>query len=775
MATAGHPEARSKDAKTSFEPLIPTSADAEEIPVDKVEGMPDVAGAARRLQVGRQALHPRGADHRSGRDRLSRRPAQGQGRARNRRRDTAGEPTTPKKDDAAKPADAPQIKEREAADQRDRGRRHRHPRRPLLGADLRISSASGSSCPSPSNGDFVANAVDVLAGGNDLISLRSRGTSARPFEVVDQIQRDADGAVPGQREGARGQAQGDRGQDQGAPAEQGRAPSRLTAEQSQAIDNFRGEMLRTRQQLREVQLALRQDIDRLKAELEFFDIALHPDPRRDRRRSCWASCASTGASADPARLSERRTRAMHSKGVISLMAVTALSVVVAAAVSFTGGAVAAVDPLVGKPVLPAVAAKLGDIGKVVVKRVGGTATLRAPGQQLDGRGEGRLSRRCRQGATSCCSGLAEITYVEPKTAEPNLYKRLNVEDPSAEKSQSALVEVYDDARRRARRGDRGPAPDRRARRRQRRRLCAASRRRALLARARHARSRQRHRAVARPAHRRHRRASAPSQRCCSSPTAPRSPSPATSPRTNSRSRTCLPNRKLKSDTGVVEPATALQAFDLIGRQSRQRCRLPEGRRSTPRPTRPSTASRSRWSSRRSARPDWVAALSDGHGRRQGQGRGRHAEPALVALGLWHRALQGDRAPHQARRSARAAARSGGGRPGQIGDSAAAEDRERAGAGLALHRRLRARSRDPVLHRLRAHASRRSPRGRASAPTRSARHGTPPVAPPASAGQPCRSQVRLRLISAACRPIWGGTSPRTSGARRHGRDIVRRQD
>ena len=40
--------------------------------------------------------------------------------------------------------------------------------------------------------------------------------------------------------------------------------------------NFRGDMLRTRQQLRVVQRALRQDIDRLKAEVEFFDIAFIP-------------------------------------------------------------------------------------------------------------------------------------------------------------------------------------------------------------------------------------------------------------------------------------------------------------------------------------------------------------------------------------------------------------------------------------------------------------------------------------------------------------------
>ncbi len=45
--------------------------------------------------------------------------------------------------------------------------------------------------PTANNGDFVANAVEVLAGGNDLVGLRSRGTSARPFQVVDRIERDA--------------------------------------------------------------------------------------------------------------------------------------------------------------------------------------------------------------------------------------------------------------------------------------------------------------------------------------------------------------------------------------------------------------------------------------------------------------------------------------------------------------------------------------------------------------------------------------------------------
>src|SRR6185312_16490748 len=46
--------------------------------------------------------------------------------------------------------------------------------------------------PVANNGDFLANAVEVLAGGQDLVDLRSRGTVARPFVVVERIQRSAD-------------------------------------------------------------------------------------------------------------------------------------------------------------------------------------------------------------------------------------------------------------------------------------------------------------------------------------------------------------------------------------------------------------------------------------------------------------------------------------------------------------------------------------------------------------------------------------------------------
>jgi len=131
---------------------------------------------------------------------------------------------------------------------------------------------------------------------------------------------------------------------------------------------------------------------------------------------------------------------MHSKGVITLMAAAALSVIAAAAVSFTGGA--RVDPVAGKPVLPQVAAKLGDVGKVVVKRSSGTITFVHQGNTwtvAEKSGYPADAAKVRK----MLLGLAEITYVEPKTAEPSLYKRLNLEDPGIAKSQSALVEVYD--------------------------------------------------------------------------------------------------------------------------------------------------------------------------------------------------------------------------------------------------------------------------------------------------------------------------------------------
>lgn len=132
---------------------------------------------------------------------------------------------------------------------------------------------------------------------------------------------------------------------------------------------------------------------------------------------------------------------MQTKGALGLLAAAAASVVVAAAVAFTGGP-AAVDPRVGKPVLPKVAPELGDVAKVVLKRAGNTITFVLQDKVW------KVTEKDDYPADAgkvreMLLGLAQISFVEPKTAQSDLYKRLNLEDPSQPKAQSTAVEVFD--------------------------------------------------------------------------------------------------------------------------------------------------------------------------------------------------------------------------------------------------------------------------------------------------------------------------------------------
>lgn len=260
-----------KDAKTTVTPLIQTSTDAEEIPEEKVEGMPDVAGLldnfkpsgerytlAARITGPAQTAFPDGPPKAKDEQKSS---------------DATSEDAA-KKSDPPKTDEAPQIKEA------------KQPINVIVVSDsdmlddrfwAQTSEFFGQQVivPTASNGDFVANALEVLAGGNDLVSLRSRGTAARPFVVVDQIQRGAEAQYRANEKALQDKLKAT--EDKIKDIQQNKEGTvTLTAEQSQAIETFKGDMLRTRQQLRVVQRALRQDIVRLKAELEFFDIALIP-------------------------------------------------------------------------------------------------------------------------------------------------------------------------------------------------------------------------------------------------------------------------------------------------------------------------------------------------------------------------------------------------------------------------------------------------------------------------------------------------------------------
>ena len=130
--------------------------------------------------------------------------------------------------------------------------------------------------PVADNGAFVINALDTYSGSSDLINLRSRRTSERPFVVVQELERAAGERF---RETERSlQAQVRETEAQLAELQLGGdgAQAVLTPEQQQSIVAFRERLVSARKQLRDVQLALRRDIERLGATLELLNVALVP-------------------------------------------------------------------------------------------------------------------------------------------------------------------------------------------------------------------------------------------------------------------------------------------------------------------------------------------------------------------------------------------------------------------------------------------------------------------------------------------------------------------
>ena len=133
--------------------------------------------------------------------------------------------------------------------------------------------------PIANNGDFVVNAVDNLLGSNDLIGLRSRGQSARPFVLVQDLQREAETRFRAKEKELTEKLRETEKklselQSQGQDQSGGRAI--VSKAQQEAIDQFRADILATRKELRDVQQNLRRDIQTLESWIRFANIGLIP-------------------------------------------------------------------------------------------------------------------------------------------------------------------------------------------------------------------------------------------------------------------------------------------------------------------------------------------------------------------------------------------------------------------------------------------------------------------------------------------------------------------
>jgi ABC-type uncharacterized transport system involved in gliding motility auxiliary subunit len=135
--------------------------------------------------------------------------------------------------------------------------------------------------PFSDNGAFVLNAVENLTGSDDLISLRTRATSDRPFTVVRKLEADAQAQYQQEAEMLQQRLTDtqqrlhdlEQGGNGGA---KGSGTTALSPQQQIAIERFRRQLVGTREELRDVQHKLREEIDRLGSVLAFVNIGLMP-------------------------------------------------------------------------------------------------------------------------------------------------------------------------------------------------------------------------------------------------------------------------------------------------------------------------------------------------------------------------------------------------------------------------------------------------------------------------------------------------------------------
>ncbi|HEY0834571.1 MAG TPA: Gldg family protein [Azospirillum sp.] len=131
--------------------------------------------------------------------------------------------------------------------------------------------------PFAGNGDFVVNAVENLAGSTDLIGLRGRAGSVRPFLLVEDLRRAAGQQMLGHEQELRQRLEDtERRIAELQGKAKGGAGALLTAEEQQAIEGFRGEVMRIRKELRDVQHTLNRDIERLSATVKAVNIVAVP-------------------------------------------------------------------------------------------------------------------------------------------------------------------------------------------------------------------------------------------------------------------------------------------------------------------------------------------------------------------------------------------------------------------------------------------------------------------------------------------------------------------
>jgi ABC-type uncharacterized transport system involved in gliding motility auxiliary subunit len=127
------------------------------------------------------------------------------------------------------------------------------------------------------NGDLVANILDNLSGSSALISVRGRATFSRPFERVETLRHQADDRLRSKALELQAELQQTETKLTELQSKRNDQSSLvLSPEQEAELKRFVAEKARVRKQLRETQRGLDVDINRLESWLKVVNIAIAP-------------------------------------------------------------------------------------------------------------------------------------------------------------------------------------------------------------------------------------------------------------------------------------------------------------------------------------------------------------------------------------------------------------------------------------------------------------------------------------------------------------------
>jgi ABC-type uncharacterized transport system involved in gliding motility auxiliary subunit len=128
-----------------------------------------------------------------------------------------------------------------------------------------------------SNGAFLTNALDSMAGSADLISVRSRETYSRPFTRVDELRVDAEARFRATEQRLQSElAETERRLGELQSSREDAGNMLMTPEQQDEIDRFIDQRAEIRKELRAVQRGLDADIERLGTILKLINISFVP-------------------------------------------------------------------------------------------------------------------------------------------------------------------------------------------------------------------------------------------------------------------------------------------------------------------------------------------------------------------------------------------------------------------------------------------------------------------------------------------------------------------